>query len=149
MGGGRVSTPSGYARWAEARGLSPWHPETWPAADRTAFVAWKLARFRAMAHRWATDGTAAAYHATGAKALLIRTLRFDVELALAPAPTRNPWRLCPCHRFRLGMGKDVTQPWRVPTPDEALAWAERNDRLDASRRHAGAMAFLESFKGAP
>jgi hypothetical protein len=43
--------------------------------------------------------------------------------------------------------KAALQPWQVPTPEEALAWAEANDRLDASRRHAGAMAFLASFGG--
>ena len=142
-----MSTPSGYASWATGRGLNPYHPDTWSAADRAAYMRWKLDTFRARAHRWAHDGTAAAFHASGAKGLLIRSLRFGLELALEPAPARNPWQVCPCHPRRLGgMPSDKgLQPWQHPTPDAALAWAERNERLDASRRHAGAMAFLESF----
>ncbi len=65
---------------------------------------------------------------------------------------RDPYRQLPHQRVSFGglqrrdtERKPALEPWQQVTPEAALAWAERNDRLGASRRHAGAMAFLESF----
>jgi hypothetical protein len=85
----------GLKAFADARGITAFHPGAWSAEDHAAYAAWKLATFREKWMALRADGTTKLMTPDQ----LRRWVRDSLGWLRAPAPVR-PWVRCPCHPFR-------------------------------------------------
>ncbi len=151
-----MSVPGWYVAWAEARGLDVYHPETWPATARAAFVAAKLAAFRLKWRAYREDGTIALYYQAGARDWVLMRVREDLREALEAAPVRCPWASCPCHpALGVPIQDELGYPsWRRPQPEDDVTEAEiaawiGADPFGRAAHPPGvvrALAFLDRFR---
>lgn len=126
--------------WAEARGLSPFHPSTWSAADTQAFIVWKIERFKA---KWKTDRAGYAD-----RRALIDAVRRDVREALAKPPSET-YTHCPCHRHQFGgRAGSALEPIDLVGDGEIYAWVSRDPaRRRLRRKTVASLVWMEKEFG--
>lgn len=138
---------SGFAAFAESIGANPAHPDMWTDAQRAAYRAWQVGRFKAH-WRWLIRlGQPDLIRQQSGRAALINEVRRDWAAAMAPPPT-HPWKSCRCHRQRF-VDPTMTPDYRDAVDDEDVAvWRARDraTRQTMPRTMAVALCYLESFR---
>lgn len=87
-----MGTPANFKKWAEERGISPFHPDQWSSADHDAYYAMKLENFKALMVLYKLMPRLMP------RDHLKSRIREALERLKEPPPS-TPWRRCPCHTF--------------------------------------------------
>lgn len=140
--------PSRYPEFCKALGVNPYHPNEWTADQRAAFSAWRLVRFRARWRFRRDSGDIALRYAAGQRAQVLLDVRRDLAAALSPAPARNIYRICPCHRQRFVSSEITPTPEEYVDDEDLAVWraGDRMARMGLSKKLATALAYLDTFK---
>ena len=136
-------TGAQYHAWADGCGANPYHVSEWTPAQRTSNEAFR--RQKARDHfRWLARMTPRAWWDRQG---LIDHVRADLRVAMAPAPVRDPYRACPCHRRPASAL--APSPSIPAIPPEAVAeWVERQPFIREAMPPGvqAALAHLEGFR---
>ena len=86
--------------------------------------------------RYRDDGTVALYYRSGGRNALLRWVREDAAAAIAPAPARGPWELCPCHpSLGTPLRDDIGYPY----------WPRKRQDDDATDEEVAAFVAADPF----
>lgn len=137
--------PGWYEVWCEAQGINAHRPDSWSADAQAAFMAEKLARFRAHWQWLSKLGQPAIIRRQSGRAELIRQVRRDLDDALSEPPGSGPYEsFRPPASGRSHAERPTVSPWREIPIEDVLAWVEATpDRIGMSEMTARCLCWLE------